>query len=200
MADMTISAYDQHAESWAAQRTGPSFWAHARERLRTVLPPGSRLIEFGTGPGWDGAELARDYVYTGLDASAGMLALARERLPAAPLWHMDLRTMKLPADTEPFDGFWSAAVLLHIPRAEIIPVLSNMAAMLRPGAPGFISIKAGEGEEERSSPEIPSPRLFTYWDRDSFTAALASSGYEVLQHAEKATASALWHEFLVRRA
>jgi cyclopropane fatty-acyl-phospholipid synthase-like methyltransferase len=198
----SIDAYDKHAQSWAAARTGASFWAAARAWLKTQLPPGKRLIEFGCGPGWDGEKLAEDYDYTGLDGSRGMLSLARERLQGLPLWHMDLRTMTLPTGADPFEGFWCAAVLLHIPEEELDLVLGNMKSMLIPkGAVGFIAVKDGKGTEVCMSPDIPSPRFFQCWDREGFAAHLECCGYQVTGYEMRPsgkTSNWSWHQFLVR--
>ncbi len=200
----TVRAYDRHAGSWALKRAGPRYWEHALGWLKAELPAGSRVIEFGTGTGRDGAGLiGAGYGYTGLDASRSMLALARQALPGVPLWRMDLRAMSLPAGAAPFDGFSAAATLLHIPRAGIAHVLGNMRAMLRPGAPGLITVKDGSGEECRVTPDVPAPRFFAYWDAPGFQAALERGGYEILRYGlrpDGRPGAPDWHQFLVRRA
>jgi hypothetical protein len=202
--DETIRAYDEHAGSWAAKRSGPRYWESALGWLREELPAPARIIEFGTGTGCDGAALIEaGYDYTGLDASRGMLELARRSLRGVPLWHMDLRTMSLPPGTAPFGGFWTAATLLHIPKAEIPHVLGKMRAMLQLRAAGFIAVKDGSGEEYRTTPDVPARRFFAYWDAPALLEALGKAGYEILRYALRPAgpgSDAAWHQLLVRCA
>jgi ubiquinone/menaquinone biosynthesis C-methylase UbiE len=195
--DKTIEAYNAHAASWTAARVGGSFWEPERQHLKEYLPPGSRLIEFGCGPGWDGVELSRDYNYTGLDGSSAMLTLAAKRMPDTPLWLQNLYDLNLPEGEDLFDGFWCAAVLLHIPKKDIISVLSGMKKMLRPAAAGFISVKTGSGEDEVSRPDCPAPRHFSYWAGEEFSVTLRDAGYSVLEYRFRAADKNDWHEFFV---
>lgn len=197
--DLTVQAYDQHAESWAAARSTPGYWEAARLRLQEALPAGGRLVEFGAGAGRDAAELIRaGYGYTGIDASAGLLAIARRQVPGATFIQGDLRTISLSPAEQPFDGFWCVAVLLHLPRTEIGGALENMAGMLRPEAPGIITLKDGTGQGQEVHPEVPTPRHFTYWDERAFRDTLQRCGYTVEWHELMRSEHTTWHQFLVR--
>jgi len=195
----TVAAYDEHAKAWASRHGTPGYWKEGHRWLLAELPPPARIIEFGSGTGRDALDFIRDgYEYTGTDASSGFLEIARKNVPQARLWKMNLLEATLPDDEELFDGFWTVATLLHIPKTQVPGVLRNISAMVRPDAPGFITLKAGTGEGEEVTPEVPSPRFFAYWEETEFGAALSEAGFRVIRY-ELRKGSTSWHQFLVRR-
>lgn len=197
----TIGAYDEHAEAWAARHSVPGFWQDGHDMLRKVLTPPARIIEFGTGAGMDALTfLADGYQYTGVDPSSELRKIAERNVPGITIWPLALDEFTLPSDTEPFDGFWSAATLLHIPKAQISQVLANISGTLKPAAPGFITLKAGQGEGEESAPDVPSPRFFAYWEEGEFRDALDDAGFSVLEYRSRFGSERWdWHQFLVEK-
>jgi predicted TPR repeat methyltransferase len=178
MSDDTLRAYDEHAEEWAAYRTDDDYWAADREWLIQQIESGARIVEFGAGAGNEGVHFIQAGLdYTGIDGSVGMLAIAERRIPPEQLRLADLREVELADGEQTFDGFWCAAVLLHIPRTEIDGVLRRMRGMLAEGAPGFIAVKGGTGEawDDR----LAAPRFFCYWQLDEFADVLAEGGFRV---------------------
>jgi ubiquinone/menaquinone biosynthesis C-methylase UbiE len=183
MIDRTLQAYDEHAEEWAANRTTHDFWCEDRMWFLSQLRPENRVIEFGVGTGNTGVRLINAGLdYTGIDGSTGMLAVARKSISPGKLRLADLRDVTLLDGEDPFDGFWCAGVLLHIPRDEIHGVLRRMRVMLRDGACGFISVKDGSGEgwpREEWDDRLPAPRFFCYWEQKEFAGVLTECGFDV---------------------
>lgn len=93
---------------------------------------GLRVLDAGCGPGIHAAELlAGGAVLTGLDGSAGQLAVARERLgPDVPLHHADL-SEPLPLPDSGFDLVFSSLVLHYI--RDWGPTLREFHRVLAPG-------------------------------------------------------------------
>jgi cyclopropane fatty-acyl-phospholipid synthase-like methyltransferase len=201
MTDKTLLAYDEHAEEWAETRTFSDYWREDREWLFLHLEPGDRVIEFGVGTGNEGVRFIRAGLdYTGVDGSAGMLNLARRLIPVERLRLMDLRDVGLGDGESPFDGFWSAATLLHIPKGEVRDVLRRIRGMLRDKAPGFVTVKDGAGESWDDS--LPSPRFFSYWDQGEFAEVLRECGFAVEDARSEANGPGKtpWHCYRVRCA
>jgi predicted TPR repeat methyltransferase len=201
MTDETLLAYDEHAEEWVKTRTFRDYWREDREWLFLYLEPEDRIVEFGVGSGHEGVRFIwAGLDYTGVDGSAGMLAIAGQRIPPGRLRHMDLREAALRDGESPFDGFWSAATLLHIPKAEIRDALRSVRGMLRDGAPGFVTVKDGAGESWEGS--LPSPRFFSYWGQGEFAGVLAECGFTVEEARSEANGpgETPWHCYRVRCA
>jgi trans-aconitate methyltransferase len=196
MINDTLRAYDQHAAEWAEKHSDEDYWRENREWLFLHLEPQDRIIEFGTGPGDEGARLIQAGLdYTGIDGSVGMLTLARQKIPSERLRLMDLRDLGLADNEEPFDGFWSTATLLHIPKTEINHVLSLMRGMLKSKTPGFIAMRDGEGEIQNN--KLPHPRLFSFWGRGEFAEVLKGCGFTIEEAYSETHNEHLWHCYRV---
>jgi hypothetical protein len=105
---------------------------------------------------------ARDFDVVSLDASAAMVEHA-SRLLSRPTLH--LRHQEVAFQKE-FDGVWSMASLLHVPRVKLPAVLMNYRAALVPGGVWFASFKHGAGEL------VVKGRLFSDHTRKSFETLL----------------------------
>jgi SAM-dependent methyltransferase len=111
---MTVSAFDPLAPTYDRDFTASPVAAHLRDRvhlrLERLLPPGTHALELGCGTGEDALRLARRGVrLLATDTSAGMLAVASDKLrdqPLARVARLDLRD--LPADfAGGFDGAYA---------------------------------------------------------------------------------------------
>ena len=93
----------------------------------------ARLLELGTGTGETALrvlERCPDASLVGIDASADMLAVARERLPGA-----DLRVARLedPLPPGPFDVVFSVLCVHHLDGDGKADLFERVAAVLAPG-------------------------------------------------------------------
>lgn len=96
---MSESAYAQGAEFYDLIYGGKPYEAEA-EQVHRVLQRhlrsgGSALLDVGCGTGAHLAHLGRHYRCTGVDLDAGLLAVARERLPGARFHQGDMTDFDL---------------------------------------------------------------------------------------------------------
>jgi SAM-dependent methyltransferase len=135
-------SYDSIAAEYAAKVESAPFNAlYERPAMLALLPDltGRRILDAGCGPGWYARELlARGATVDGIDASAAMIAYARERLSGLPAGEAGRITLRLadleqPLDFEDnqFDGIVSPLVLHYL--ADWRPTLREFHRVLKPG-------------------------------------------------------------------
>jgi demethylmenaquinone methyltransferase/2-methoxy-6-polyprenyl-1,4-benzoquinol methylase len=116
------------------------------------LPPRSCGLDVGCGIGLQAASLARAVGpgggVTGLDYSAGLLAHARQRAEpgsgAGPVRFAQGDMRSLPFADRAFDWAWSADCAGY-PAGDLLPVLKEMARVVRPG--GTVAILAWSSQQ-----------------------------------------------------
>ncbi|MFI8949725.1 class I SAM-dependent methyltransferase [Streptomyces sp. NPDC053750] len=127
--------YDRFAEAYAAETESNLVNAYyARPAMLELAGDvsGRRILDAGCGAGPLSAALRdRGALVTGVDASAGMLALARQRLgDEVPLHRLDLGE-PLPFADGAFDDVVASLVLHYL--EDWGPTLAEMRRVLRPG-------------------------------------------------------------------
>jgi SAM-dependent methyltransferase len=105
--------------------------------IDAMVPPGSRILDAGCGPGRTGAVLhERGHVVVGVDADPELIAAAGADHPG-PTWLVaDLADLDLPAmgHAEPFDAVVVAGNVMAFVAPDTEPdVLSRLAAHVVPG-------------------------------------------------------------------
>jgi cyclopropane fatty-acyl-phospholipid synthase-like methyltransferase len=150
--DEVVRAYDRIAEAWRDARVAGA--ATFRERAwvdRLVLPlrEGARVLDVGCGCGVPiTAYLAhRGFTLVGLDASARLLALAREAVPGTRFVLGDMRT----ADPgRAFDAVVAWDSVFHLPRDDHRHVFDRFHSWLRAGGRLLLSLGGSADAEVRS--------------------------------------------------
>lgn len=127
--------YDNFAEAYSADNENNLANAHYERPATLALAgdvSGRRVLDAGCGSGPLSAALRdRGAVVTGIDASAGMLALARRRLGDDVALHLaDLRD-RLPFTDGAFDDVVASLVLHYL--EDWGPTLAELRRVLRPG-------------------------------------------------------------------
>jgi SAM-dependent methyltransferase len=191
--------YDQIASLYAERHAGrgrsfPGLMAGFTARL----PRGADIADLGCGPARDGATFAEaGYRVTGLDRSAGMLAIAAQALPGR-VAQADLRS--LPLTTGSLDGIWCCAALLHVPQDQTVTVLNEMRRVLRRGGHLALVTAVGHGARQETVPYAPGrQRWFFYRDPARLRDQLPAAGLQILDLSREA-GSRDWFKVLARAA
>lgn len=147
----TVAGYDASAVSYAAETDHPPFPEHdeALKALGAAVGSGARVLEVGSGPGWDADRLeAMGLSVRRTDVSDGFIAVQRAR-------GRDVDRLDLIADDlgGPWDGVVALYVIQHIGRGLVGDVLRRIAASLRPGGALLMSWQDGDGERTSVDPE-----------------------------------------------
>lgn len=102
--------------------------------IDALVPPASRVLDAGCGPGRIGAVLhGRGHTVVGVDVDPVLIEAARADHPG-PRWEVaDLSTLDLP-DEEPFDiAVLAGNVMVFVAPGTEVEVLRHVAAQVRPG-------------------------------------------------------------------
>ena len=161
----TIDAYDADAQHWLTTRYDPSQPSSpAALRFRQFVGEGL-ILDLGCGPGQLLADLAEPSI--GLDASAGMLALAKE-LGLLRLLQADVEA--LPVKAGGAAGAFAHFSLQHLPRAGFRNAIREVRRALRPGGHLEVTMQSAaarfsdQGDGIRVGDDMPVGRWFSYWE------------------------------------
>ena len=196
---LTIATYDRNVTDWRENNYHGELWGEDFGRFRHYLLRG-RVLDIGAGSGTDtGRFIATGYDYVGTDASAAQVAEARRLYPGLDFLQRSVYDLQFPENS--FDGFWAAAVLIHLPRARVGEALNQIHRVVRPGGIGFISLKEGMGQAVTSEPAEGTTyeRLFTYYKADEFQQILETHQFDTLSVTSRQLRPDLtWLKFLVQ--
>lgn len=141
----TVHFYDMNAKQYAVSTLDVDM-SEIYERFLKYLKPGSRILDAGSGSGRDTREfLKRGYIVEAFDASASLAAISSK------LTGIKTRVLRFEDfnDKARFDGIWSCAALLHVPREGLSDVLTNLVQGLTVNGVLYASFKFGT--EERAA-------------------------------------------------
>lgn len=172
----TIAWYDEAARKGAGRHAAPN--PHLPGFI-ALLPPGGSVLDLGCGGGDASAAMdAAGLVVTALDASAGLLDLARAAAPGARFIEADFADLDRVIAAASLDGVWANFVLLHAPRDAMPDHLDRIARALRPGGILHLSMLLGTGEgHDRLG------RFYTYHPAEDLRGLLAHAGFTILAEA-----------------
>ncbi len=166
----TLGFYANNAEQFA-QRTPVNSFLEKRSAFASRLKVGAKILELGCGGGHDAlAFLQQGFDVTLLDGSPELATLAQIRTGQEVLV-MDFSDISFDRQ---FDAVWASASLLHVPSAQLPPVLTQIVKSLGDGGILTASFKEGEGDWEDKF-----GRHFCGMDNEKLKNLLQATGFKV---------------------
>ena len=140
----TVAAYENYARRYAANVSPqPSdSGASALRRFADALPSGGRVLEIGSGPGWDADFLEG----LGVQVHRTDVTAAFRDFQAERGRHTDAFDLLKDEITQTYDGILMLCVLQHFERTELDAVLHKLVNALRDGGALLLSHPVGEDE------------------------------------------------------
>ncbi len=152
-----------------------------RQQFISRLPPGSKILDCGCGPGMDTERFSQlGYNVTAIDLSDRFVKLARERAPSAIVQKMDMRYLVFPEAV--FDAVWASFSLLHIRANEIRKTLVGFRSVLREPGLFFTAVHRGP-KTEWIKTTISGMERDTYvqeWLQTDIEAVVREAGFEII--------------------
>lgn len=196
-ADRIIGLYQDKAADWirdrgAALRQHEGDWNEVAwlDRFCEGWPSGASVLDVGCGSGWPmgAALLTRGFSVTGLDASPGLIAHARETLPEGD-WRIGDMREALPDGA--FSGVMAWHSLFHLtPEAQTL-LLPILAARVAEG--GRLMFTAGHAHGEAIGEWRGEPLYHGSLNPEAYRTLLTEAGLTV----EKGGDQGVW---MARRA
>jgi len=145
----TIEAYDKNPKHYSKMFDSYDVRTEDIDRAIKLNKSGSNnTIELGCGNGRDARYMVfrlSPVNYRGIDASEGLVKLARENVPQGEFYVKDIR--KLSFEPETFGIIFSFATLLHVKQEELSEIIKKCQKWLKNGGILYISTKYGEYKE-----------------------------------------------------
>lgn len=171
MADAkTIATYDSKAADYAASFTSDTP-DKTLQGFLDLMPEGARVLDLGCGPGTASAHMRSAGMDPDpMDASEGMIALARERYDLA----VRLGTFDDISGTAIYDGVWANFSLLHAARPDLPRYFKALATATKPDGMIHVGMKTGDGTKRDAM-----DRLYTFVTVSELQGLFKNAGFEV---------------------
>lgn len=191
----TVAGYENCARDYAASVSStPSASSEAALRqLAEATGRGKRVLEIGSGPGWDAdflESLGLDVHRT--DATAAFRDFQRERGKRCD--PLDLLADGIDGR---YDGIAMLAVLHHFERAQLDAVLRKLAQALVAEGPLLLMYPEGDGDHWEHDESGDYRRVL--WTRDAMDERLARAGFTVAWASSFDGREGWWRSVLARR-
>lgn len=171
------AAYDRIADKFFADRSAALREKRYLDLALAGVRPGAKVLDFGCGTGRPIGEhlVARGFAVTGVDGSAGMLALAARTMAGARLIQARLETVEL-NDTFAAAVVWDS--LFHVDRTQHAAIYAKLARWLAPG--GRLLLTTG-GSEDAGFTDQMHGHTFYYssWTPEEVERLLGAAGFAV---------------------
>ncbi|SDJ51952.1 Methyltransferase domain-containing protein [Ferrimonas sediminum] len=163
---MSTKFYNENAESFYADTVGVDM-KELHQRFTNRLLAGARILDAGCGSGRDSlAFLKLGFEVEALDASE---ALVKKASVLTGL-NVELKRFDEVTESSRYDGIWTCASLLHVPRAELPVSMKALASALKPGGIWYVSFKHGVLDRTKDG------RQFTDLNETLLRALVAETG------------------------
>ena len=176
IAGRTLEHYERRAADFWEGTRGHDVSQNIAALLRHITgAPPFTILDLGCGPGRDlKAFAALGHVAIGVEGAPKFAAMARD-YSSCEVWEQDFLKLDLPPAR--FDGVFANAALFHVPAQELLRVLGELHAGLKPGGVLFSSNPHGNNEEGWNR-----GRYGAYHDLETWRGYLATAGFVELEH------------------
>ncbi len=141
---MTIKYYNDNAASFFAGTVDIDM-SELHNKFISYLPEGALILDAGCGSGRDSLAFQKlGFAVEAFDASEELIKKARELTGI----EVQLKQFHEVNEKNRFDGIWTCASLLHLPRTELESSMRLLSKALKPNGVWYLSFKYGTTERE----------------------------------------------------
>jgi len=175
-----IGLYQRHARTWADNRSVEANEAPWLDRFLALLPGPASILDIGCGAAEPIARhfLLRGHNVTGIDSSAPLIDIARQRYPASRWLVGDMRALAL---GEVFDGLIAWDSFFHLTPDDQRPMFRLFRAHATPKA--ALMFTSGPRHGEAIGTFEGEPLYHASLDPAEYRTLLDANGFDVVAHA-----------------
>jgi len=171
--------YNAIADRYLAERTRDSEDVRLLGELMDRLADNAYVLDAGCGAGIPVSQILSEHFHvTGVDFSEAQIELARKNLPYARFLCEDLTKLDFPENT--FDGICSYYAIIHIPREEHQPLLSNFHRMLKPGGIALLCLGAEHLIDDIDENYLGTRMYWSHYDSETYLKMLKKAGFNLI--------------------
>lgn len=203
MADKsTLTQYDSHSNDFISryQTIKPG---RLYELMAVFFKRGGATLDIGCASGRDLAYLkGSGYQVEGLDAVASFVEHCQKYLTDIPVYYDALPELKTVEDNK-YDNVLLSAVLMHVPKEDLIRAVQNILRVTKVGGRILISIRNfRESEVINDEGREKDGRLFTYIPADELIHLFEELGAKTMfqeDQDEGRREDVIWHNFIFEK-
>ena len=198
------NTYNKVAEAWFKDHQDDAWWIEGTDKFVSFIEPCGAVLDAGCGCGVKSKYLAeRGMKVVGIDFSERLIDIAKREFTGSDFRVMDMREAgKL---KQKFDGVFTQASLLHIPKKEIIDVLRNLLSVLKDSGYFYVAVKEkkpdGPDEEikKENSYGYEYERFFSYFTLDELKKYLNEVGLRVCYESITPSGNTRWIQVICQK-
>lgn len=177
-----VQVYDKLADYWGSDFSLHDWGVKELQEftVRVKESGGTKVLDLGCGSGIQSKLLSEHGLdVVGVDLSPRMVEVARKQVPAGNFVKGDI--LNLPFDDATFDGVYSRASLLHIPKDLLPQALGEINRVLKGEGFFYLAIKEGEGEGEVEDKRhgVRVMRFFSLFKKEEIKELVTAAGFYV---------------------
>ena len=196
MENITKDFYNTNAKKWTSKKVDSFHHEIPFRKFESLLDEGDSVLDIGCASGIHiplFLGIGRKLKYKGIGISEGMIEIAKSRYPQIDFSVADILECE---SVEIYDGFWSAATLMHIPKDDHEKLFSKIESLVKSGGYGYVSVPV-----ERPNPESETDkRYFELFSEKEFKTILESRDWAVIDsgNISGSNESPIWNWFIVK--
>lgn len=204
---MTLEeTYDRIADDWHRDHQADDWWIQGTNKFLSLLPEHGAVLDVGCGSGVKSKYfLERGFSVVGIDLSQKLLDIAKRENPKADFRHISMT--ELEKVSELFDGVFSQASLLHIPKKQAGMVVQKMVDRTKPGGLLYIAVKEicegnpDERIEKENDYGYEYERFFSYYTIPELEKYLTDAGATVVERLRNSSPSGktVWLQIIAKK-
>jgi len=171
--------YNAIAYRYLAERTRDSEDVRLLDDFIERLPANAKVLDAGCGAGVPISKmLSEQFDVTGVDFSEAQIELAKKNVPKATFICQDMTELDIAENA--FDGICSYYAIIHIPREEHQPLLTNFYRMLKPGGFALLCLGAQHLVDDIDENYLGTRMYWSHYDVGTYLKMLKDCGFSVI--------------------